>query len=164
MAAKATGVVSVSNVITNWDDRANYWRLYSVTTASTAVTSWVDSREIAKFLGGEFSYAFIGQNSQSVAYTLTLADWSKVILHPSADTTARIFTIPANAAVAFPIGTELRFVNQNAAGVLTIAITTDTMRMSPGGAVGSRTLAANGMAWALKVTATEWIISGFGLT
>jgi hypothetical protein len=106
----------------------------------------------------------IPQNSQSDAYTLVLADSGKHILHPSADTTARTFTIPANASVAFPIGTAVTFVNQNAAGVVTIAITSDTMRLAGAGTTGSRTLAANGVATAIKLTATEWIISGVGLT
>jgi len=66
--------------------------------------------------------------------------------------------------VAFPIGTEIEIFNQNGAGVLTIAITTDTMRLSPGGTTGSRTLAANGHAVAKKITATEWMIWGTGLT
>jgi len=85
-------------------------------------------------------------------------------LHPSADTTARIWTIPANASVAFPIGTEIEMINQNAGGVITIAITTDTMRLSPGGTTGSRSLAANGRAVAKKISATEWMIWGTGLT
>jgi hypothetical protein len=106
----------------------------------------------------------IPQNSQSAAYTLVLADSGKHIFHPSADTTARTFTIPANSSVAFPIGTAITFINQNGAGVITIAITTDTMRLSPAGTTGSRTLAANGSATAIKVTATEWLISGSGLT
>ena len=106
----------------------------------------------------------IPQNSQSTAYTLVLADAGKHILHPSADTTARTFTIPANASVAYPIGTALTFINQNAAGVVTIAINTDTMRLAVTGAIGSRTLAANGVATAIKLTATEWIISGSGLS
>lgn len=106
----------------------------------------------------------IPQNSQSAAYTLVLADAGKHILHPSADTTARIWTIPANSSVAFPIGSAVTFVNQDAAGVITIAITTDTMRLAGAGTTGSRTLAANGFATALKVTATEWIINGAGLT
>ena len=106
----------------------------------------------------------IPQNSQSAAYTLVLTDSGKHILHPSADTTARTFTIPANSSVAFPIGTAITFVNQDSAGVVTIAITTDTMRLSPGGATGSRTLAANGIATCIKLTSTEWIISGSGLT
>lgn len=113
---------------------------------------------------GNFGYLNIPQNSQSVAYTLVLADAGKHILHPSADTTARIFTIPANSSVAYPIGTAITFVNQNAAGVVTIAITTDTMRLAGLGTTGSRTLAANGTATALKITATEWIISGVNLT
>ena len=106
----------------------------------------------------------VDQNSQSSAYTLMLADAGKHILHPSADTTARTFTIPANSSVAFPVGTAVTFVNQNAAGAVTIAITTDTMRLAGAGTTGSRTLAANGIATALKITSTEWIINGTGLT
>jgi hypothetical protein len=109
-------------------------------------------------------FRIIPQNSQSAAYELVLADSGKHILHPSADTTARIFTIPANSSVAFPIGTAITFINQNGAGVVTIAITTDTMRLSPAGTTGSRTLAANGSATCIKLTSTEWIISGSGLT
>jgi hypothetical protein len=106
----------------------------------------------------------IPQNSQSDAYTLVLADSGKHILHPTADTTARTFTIPANGSVAYPVGTAITFINQNGAGVVTIAITTDTMRLAGAGTTGSRTLAANGVATAIKLTSTEWIISGTGLT
>jgi len=109
-------------------------------------------------------YLNIPQNSQSAAYTLVITDAGKHILHPSADTTARTFTIPANSSVAFPIGTAITFINQNGAGVVTIAITTDTMRLAGAGTTGSRTLAANGVATAIKITSTEWIISGTGLT
>jgi len=104
------------------------------------------------------------QNSQSANYTLVLGDDGKHIFHPTADTTARTWTIPANASVAFPIGACITFVNQNAAGVITIAITTDTLRLAGAGTTGNRTLAANGIATALKVTATEWIINGTGLS
>lgn len=106
----------------------------------------------------------ITQNSQSTAYTLVLADAGKHILHPSADTTPRTFTIPANSSVAFPVGTAVTFVNQDSAGAITIAITTDTMRLAGAGTTGSRTLAANGIATALKITSTEWLVNGTGLT
>jgi hypothetical protein len=109
-------------------------------------------------------FSNIPVNSQSAAYTLVAADAQRQILHPSADTTARTWTIPANASVAFPVGTMITFVNQNAAGVITLAITTDTMRLAGPGTTGNRTLAANGMATADKITTTEWIISGTGLT
>lgn len=113
---------------------------------------------------GVTSAGSIPQNSQSAAYILQLSDAGKHILHPSADVTARTFTIPANATVAFPIGTAVTFVNQNGAGAVTIAITADTMRLAGAGSIGNRTLAANGIATALKISATEWIISGTGLS
>jgi len=107
---------------------------------------------------------YIPQNSQSAAYTAVLGDAGKHIYHPSADTTARIFTIPANASVAYTIGTTLTFVNDTSAGVVTIAITSDTLVLAGAGTTGSRTLAANGIATAIKVTATRWMISGTGLS
>jgi hypothetical protein len=101
-------------------------------------------------------------NSQSADYTLVLADSGKTILHPVADDNPRTFTIPANASVAYPVGTVISFVNlQN---TVTIAITTDTMYLANDGATGSRTLAEYGMASAMKVASTTWIISGNGLT
>jgi hypothetical protein len=108
--------------------------------------------------------SLVRQNSQSAAYTTVLTDGGKHILHPSADTTARVFTIDSNANVAYPLGTAITFVNQASAGVVSIAITSDTMRLAGAGTTGTRTLAANGLATALKVTTTEWIISGSGLT
>lgn len=159
VATRAAGVVSTATTTTNWNDTITYVRLYSVVTGASSITSYVDYRQ---------GYGVQAQGlpliSDSTARAIVLADAGTVLLHPSADTTARIWTIPANASVAFPVGTVLRFVNQNAAGVLTIAITTDTMRLAPGGTTGSRTLAANGVAEAIKVTSTEWIISGAGLT
>jgi hypothetical protein len=109
-------------------------------------------------------YLSVPQNSQSVNYTLVASDASKHLLHPAADTTARTFTIPANSSVAYPIGTTIVFVNQNGAGVLTVAITSDTMRLAGAGTTGTRSIAANGVATAIKIASTEWIISGTNLT
>ena len=101
-------------------------------------------------------------NSQDEAYETVLADSGKTILHPVDDDNARIFTIPANSSVAYPVGTVISFVNlQN---TVTIAITTDTMYLANDGATGSRTLPGYGMASAMKVDSTSWIISGNGLT
>lgn len=105
----------------------------------------------------------IPQNSQSTAYTTVLADAGKHILHPTADNNARTFTIDSNANVAYPIGTAITFINQ--INTVTIAITTDTMTLLPAGTTGSRTLAANNQATAVKVAATAWVITGTsGLT
>ena len=102
-------------------------------------------------------------NSQSADYTLVLADSGKTIFHPAADNTARTFTIPANSSVAYAVGTVLTFVNLAAADV-TIAITTDTMYLAGPGTTGSRTLAEYGIASAVKLASTDWLISGNGLT
>ena len=102
-------------------------------------------------------------NSQSAAYTLVLADSGKVILHPAGDANARTFTIPANSSVAYPVGTAITFINMTSQ-VVTIAITTDTMYLSSAGTTGSRSLAQYGSATAIKITSTNWIISGSGLT
>lgn len=96
--------------------------------------------------------------------SLTLDDIGAVLIHPSADTTARVVTVPANASVAFPVRTVITITNLNGAGVVTIAITSDTMRLSGPGTTGSRTLADNGVATLIKVAATEWIIFGSELT
>ena len=107
-------------------------------------------------------FSNIPQNSQSAAYTTVLADAQKHILHPTADNNARTFTIAANASVAYPIGSAITFVNQ--INTVTIAINSDTLTLAGAGTTGSRTLAANGIATALKVGTTNWVISGTGLT
>ena len=102
------------------------------------------------------------QNSQSAAYTLVLSDSGKSVVHPITDNNARTFTIPANGTVAYPVGTAITFVNM--INTVTIAITSDTMYLAGAGTTGSRTLAAFGVATAIKVTSTSWIVSGNGLT
>lgn len=105
----------------------------------------------------------IPQNSQSAAYTTVAADAGKHIHHPSTDANARTFTIDSNANVPYPIGTAITFTNRTS-NVVTIAITSDTMYLAGTTMTGSRSLAENGMATALKVNTTTWIISGAGLS
>ena len=102
-------------------------------------------------------------NSHSAAYTTVLADSGKVIFHPSTDANARTFTIDSNANVAYALGTAITFINMTSQ-VVTIAITSDTMYLAGTGTTGSRSLAQYGMATAVKMTSTTWIISGSGLT
>lgn len=111
-------------------------------------------------------FRHIPQNDQTTTYTLVLTDAGKHV--HKGGTTAFTVTIPANAAGggvgAFPIGAALTFVNSAASGVLTIAITSDTMKLAGTGATGSRFLAAYGVATAIKVKSTEWVIFGTNLT
>lgn len=102
-------------------------------------------------------------NSQSAAYTTVLTDSGKVVFHPSTDANARTFTIDSNANVAYPLGTAITFINMTSQ-VVTIAITSDTMYLAGTGATGSRSLAQYGIATAIKMTSTTWLISGNGVT
>jgi hypothetical protein len=90
-----------------------------------------------------------------VTYTAVLADADKIITLTNAAAIA--MTIPANASVAYPIGTKLNF-QQLGAGAVTVGITTDTLLINSGA-----TLVMNGqnsIATALKITATEWVLFG----
>ena len=102
-------------------------------------------------------------NSQSAAYTTVAADSGKVIFHPSTDANARTFTIDSNANVPYALGTAITFINMTSQ-VVTIAITSDTMYLAGTGTTGSRSLAQYGIATAIKMTSTTWLISGNGVT
>ena len=107
-----------------------------------------------------FGYMGLPQNSATTgAYGVVAADAG---LHIYSSAT-RTITIPANGTIAMPIGSTIAFVAGTGATV-TIAITSDTMYLAGTGTTGSRTLAAFGMATAVKITSTSWIISGNGLT
>ena len=64
--------------------------------------------------------------------------------------------------MAYPIGTAITFFSNGVAS--SVAITTDTMILAGSATTGTRTLAANAVATALKVSSTTWVISGAGVT
>lgn len=104
-------------------------------------------------------YLNIPQNAQTGNYTLVLGDAGKHIFHGSADGSGDTYTIPANASVAFPVGTVITFVNL-ASATVSIAITSDTLTLAGSTTTGTRTLGQNGIATILKVSTTAWLISG----
>ena len=118
--------------------------------ANTATTSTADNG---------VGYMGLPQNSGSGTYTIIAGDAGKHI-YTSA---TRTVTIPSNASVAFPIGTTIAFISGSGA-TTTIAITSDTLRLAGTGATGSKTLSPFGMATAVKILSTSWLISGNGLT
>jgi hypothetical protein len=91
--------------------------------------------------------------------TLVAADAGKHIYTSS----SRTVTIPANASVAFPIGTTITFISAGLA-TTTIAINSDVLIAAGSGSTGTRTLGNAGMATAVKVRSNIWFISGNGLT
>lgn len=138
-----------------WDGSA--WGAYSpsvsLTLASTVAQSGTPVATSVGFLGSP-------QMSDQDDYTLALTDAGGHYYHVSG--TPHTLTIPANASVAFPIGTVIGIVNENGGGDITLAITSDTLRWTD--QTGSRTIAANGTATLLKVTSTVWRLTGDGIT
>jgi hypothetical protein len=105
----------------------------------------------------------IPQNAQTGNYTTLAADAGKHLYHASGAGAGDTYTIDSNANVAYEIGTAITFVNMDSNN-LTIAITSDTLYLAGTGTTGSRTLAQYGVATAIKLTSTTWVISGTGLT
>lgn len=95
-------------------------------------------------------------NTQAgTTYTCVIGDAGKLITMNNA--ASNIVTIPANASVAYDVGTELHF-SQLGAGATTVAITSDTLNVE-----SSLTLVLAGqyaVATAKKITSTTWILFG----
>jgi hypothetical protein len=106
-------------------------------------------------------YLGLPQSATATTATLAIGDSGK---HIYVTTASQTITIPANASVAYPIGTTITFIAGPSATTVSIAIATDTMYLGGTGTTGTRTLAAYGMATAVKVAATTWYINGSGLT
>jgi hypothetical protein len=111
------------------------------------------------------SVGYMGIPQSATTTTLVISDAGK---HIYVNTSGQTLTIPAAASVAYPIGTTITFIAGPSASTVTIAITTDTMYLVGTGTTGSRTLAAHGMATAVKVSGASssgvWYINGSGLT
>lgn len=105
-----------------------------------------------------FGYLGVPQNQKTSAYSLVASDIGKHI----AISAGGIF-IPANTAVAFPVGASIAIYNDSGASQ-TISINTDTLYLAGTSLTGTRTLAQRGLATLVKVKATEWVISGAGLS
>lgn len=116
-----------------------------------------DSGTIAANSPGLRGLPVSGQ-SQGSGITLALTDAAKSVQNTSGG-----WTIPANASVAFPVGTIIELFN-NSSSSQTVAITSDTLRLAGTASTGSRTIAQYGSATIVKRTSTMWTISGAGVS
>lgn len=103
--------------------------------------------------------------SVSAARTIGSGDKGTCLFHPTADTSGRTWTIDNTSS--WTNGDTVSFLNQSGAGAITIAIsgTSAVLRQVGTTNTGSRTLAANGYAVAVRCPdSLTWYISGQGLT
>lgn len=93
-------------------------------------------------------------NAQSgTTYAPVIGDAWKLITLSNAS--AITVTIPANASVAYPVGTHIDLM-QLGAGQVTVAITSDTLRSTP----TAKLRAQYSMATLIKIASSTWVISG----
>lgn len=154
-----TGTVADNEVLA-YDSASTSWINQTADEAGLLTpTSAVPTATNAAAASG-FGFIGLPQVSTSTGLSLTATHAGKHILTTA---TGQTHTIPANGSVPLQIGTTIVFINSGAI-TTTIAITTDTLTLAGTSTTGSRTLGTNGMATAVKVGATSWVISGNGLT
>lgn len=109
----------------------------------------------------QVGYVDVPQNIQTGNYTLALTDRGKHIYTNGATGT---WTIPANASVAFPIGTVITLFNVGSGGYTISPAAGVTLFWYPSGTTGSRTLSQTGLGTLLKIATNQWVLTGVGIT
>jgi hypothetical protein len=129
--------------------------------STTGTVSGAPAAGVAATAASNIGYMGIPASGAGASgtYTLVESDAGELVY----TTSSRTVNIPANSSVPFQIGTTIVFISGSGA-TTTIGINSDTLVLAGQGTTGSRTLAAHGMATAVKVAATTWYISGNGLT
>lgn len=149
VAKKSDGTISISTATTNWNNLAEYWRLYSLVAGAATITSYTDYREIGRFNGGDATTAFRVPVTKTTAFTVADHE-SEIIVNGSASVTA---TLPSAASYA---GRKIRIKTRAAYTVISASsnvkpLDTDT--------AGTAILAATAGKWAEMVSdGSNWII------
>ena len=105
--------------------------------------------------------AYLGYAAKTAAYTTVLGDVN-YLLSMAAGTT-QAFSIPTNASVAYPIGTQINFAWITGAGQPTIqAVTSGTTTILSTGATSTipKLRAINSVASAIKIATDIWLVTG----
>lgn len=134
-----------------------------VSLSNTSEFGIVTPTTIGNLVGGTIQAGYMDtpQHGITANTTLALTDRGKSI-YITGTTAAQTLTIPANASVAFPVGTTIIVVNLSNQN-WSIAITTDTLEWLPSTSTGTRTLAAGSILTLYKDTSTHWLTWGFGI-
>lgn len=144
---KSDGVVSVSITTTNWNDTANYWRLYSIVAGSSTVTSYTDEREIGRMTG--VGTGLVAPVTKTTSFTLG-SNENEVICNGTATITV---TLPAASSW---VGRKVRV---KTIAAFTIVSASSNVVPLAGGAAGTAILAATAGKYAELVSdGTNWVV------
>lgn len=147
VAQKSDGVVSFSSATTNWNDTANYWRLYIVVVGASSITSYTDEREIGRMTG--VGTGLVAPVTKTTAFTLG-ANENEVICNGAASITV---TLPSAASW---VGRKVRI--KTVAAFTVVSASSNVVPLA-GGAAGTAILAATAGKWAELVSdGANWVI------
>lgn len=97
-------------------------------------------------------------------YTYALVDRGMSVERSSADATARAYTIPPNATVAFPVGAVIAGYNGGSANNITLTRGAGVTLRLAGGVTDANRTCVPGAQWVLRQVATDvWTVSGPGV-
>lgn len=149
---KANGSGVISAAVSNTDYAAAAHASRHSVAGADALSGYATVDANSKVTASEAS-AYI--NEQSDSYTLVLADAGKFVKMTKA--TASNLTVPLNSSVAFPIGTEIEFVQYGAGQVTLVPTGGVTIRNSIS---GTKTTKQYSLASIKKLATDEWISGG----
>lgn len=147
VAQKSDGAVSSSTATTNWNNTADYWRLYSVVTGTATVTSYTDYRESGRMTG--LCTGLVAPVTKTGNFTLG-SNENEVICNGSASITV---TLPAASSW---VGRKVRI--KTVAAFTVVSASSNVVPLA-GGAAGTAILAATAGKYAELVSdGTNWIV------
>ncbi len=136
------------------DDPSN-WDLILV--AATALSDYLSLAQAGVLQTQVDNLVDVPVVEKSAAYTLQLSDRGKDIY------TNSTVTIPANASVAFPVGSVIMITSSQAGDVTITPASGVTLRWEGEGSTGQRKLEKYGSARIHKKATNTWYIGGAGL-
>lgn len=122
---------------------------------ATTQTSTDNSTKLATTAFVQTSKLVVINAQTGTTYTSVLADGQKLVTMNNAS--ANTFTVPTNATVAYPIGTQIN-ITQTGAGQTSIVATGGVTIQSPGGALKLRVQYST--ATLVKTATNTWILMG----
>ena len=147
VAQKSDGAVSTATTTTNWNDTANYWRLYSVATGTATVSSYSDSRELGRMTG--VGTGLTAPVTKTTSFTLG-SNENEVICNGTATITV---TLPAASSW---VGRKVRI---KTIAAFTVVSASSNVKPLDADTAGTAILAATAGKWAELVSdGSDWVI------
>lgn len=154
--------MTATNITANGDEVLTEGVVAALTNVTVADTQPTDSLYINDGgVGKQIDIQDMGIRVVELATIQTFALGDVNTLQTLTGATDRVWTIPANATVAFGIGSIIYLAARDTAKITVTAATGVTLTSVLGsGAAGSDDVSAGGMAALVKVATDEWMLSG----